>query len=592
MMKGRIVLFLFALPFFGVGAWMGYAVATDLAAAREMQGWTPVQATVTQAGVETHTGDDSDTYEAYGQFTYHWDGRIYYGDRISLSGGADNIGAYQQDLGGRLRSAMQRGETVTAWVNPDAPTESVIDREVRWGLIGFKSIFLFVFGGAGLAMIVWSIRAPREKDAADPRFADAPWLANDAWQSPVVRSGSKSAMWFAWGFALFWNLVSSPLPFVIHRELVENDNKLALIGVVFPIVGMGLLYWAITRTLEWRRFGPAPLTLDPFPGSIGGHVGGTIDVRLPFDPGTRFSLTLTCLHSYLSGSGEDRRRSEKAHWQDVQVAHATGGPDGTRLSFRFDVPEDLHESDATQEEDAYYLWRINLKAALSGTDIDRDYEIPVYRTARQSSQLSGYSIDAAKSAQREIDLDAVRDLVRVSHDMNGKRIFYPMGRHLWSGLIGLLIGSVFAIAGWFLIVHEAHWFMGSIFGLVGSLVAFSGFYAMFNSLEVIQSGGAIRTIRRVLGLPVSRKAMNLSEFVRFRRKSTMQSRSGNRHVMYYTLSAIGRNGPTLVLGEGFRGASQADAAAEFLAAELGLSPQAPADEAGHAFEDLDILAAD
>ena len=26
------------------------------------------------------------------------------------------------------------------------------------------------------------------------------------------------------------------------------------------------------------RFGPAPVTLDPFPGSIGGHVGGTIDL--------------------------------------------------------------------------------------------------------------------------------------------------------------------------------------------------------------------------------------------------------------------------------------------------------------------------
>ena len=36
------------------------------------------------------------------------------------------------------------------WVNPDAPGESIIDRDIRWGLVGFKSIFLFVFGGVGL----------------------------------------------------------------------------------------------------------------------------------------------------------------------------------------------------------------------------------------------------------------------------------------------------------------------------------------------------------------------------------------------------------------------------------------------------------
>ena len=591
-MKGRIVLFLFALPFFSVGAWMGFSLGTMFSDAMEMRHWTPVQATVTQAGYETHSGDDSDTYEAYAHYTYAIRGQLYYGDRVSLAGGADNIGDYQQDLGNRLRDALHRQVPVTAYVNPADPTDAVIDREIRWGLVGFKAIFLFVFGGVGLGMMVWSILAPKEKDKSDPRYADAPWLANDAWQSPVIRSGSKSAMWFAWGFALFWNLVSSPLPFVIRRELVENGNTLALVGLLFPLVGAGLLYWAVTRTLEWRRFGPAPVTLDPFPGSIGGHVGGTIDVRLPHDPGHRFSLTLTSLKSYESGSGDNRSRKESAQWQDTQVAHASAGPNGTRLSFRFDVPDGLRASDATQDNDTYYLWRLSLRAALAGTDIDRDYEIPVYATGVESKALAGFPVESAKSEQREIDLQAIRELVDVRHDMHGKRLLYPMGRHLWNGLIGMLIGAVFAGAGWFLAMREAHWIMGSVFGLVGSLIAVSGFYYLFNSLEVIQSGGTVRTVRRILGIPVKRAEFLRSDFLRFERKSTMQTQSGNRHVMYYTLYGLRQNGSKLVLGEGFRGANQADAAAAFLARELGLSPGSEMQDAPHPLERLNILTAD
>ena len=571
-MRGRIFLFLFALPFFGIGAWMGYSIGAALLEARQMQAWSQAEATLTRAGVETHSGDDSDTYEAYAEYTYTWQGQLYHGDRVSLASGADNIGDYQQDTGNRLRSALQRGETITVWVDPASPADSIIDRQVRWGLIGFKSIFFFVFGGVGLGMIIWAFKAPAEKDPDRPEFRDAPWLANDAWQSAEIRSGSKAAMWGAWVFAAFWNLVSAPLPFLLYREVVEKDNLLALIGLLFPLVGLGLLWWAISRTLEWRRFGPAPVTLDPFPGSIGGHVGGTIDVRLPFDPNARFSLTLTCLKSYESGSGKDRSRKERAEWQDTQVAHAASGPAGTRLVFRFDVPGDLRPSDATQDEESYHIWRLNLKAELPGADIDRDYEIPVYATGRHSERLSHFSIDSAKSEQRDLDLAEIRSLVTVEQGVGGKSIVYPMGRHLYNGLVGMLIGLVFAGAGWFLVTQEGHWFMGGIFGLVGSLIAVSGFYYMFNSLEVTRTGGGIRTVRRILGIPVKSMEMNASDFLRFSRKSSMQTQSGNRHTMYFKLFAVRNNGPKMVLGEGFKGAGQADAAEEFLARELGLAP--------------------
>jgi hypothetical protein len=440
--------------------------------------------------------------------------------------------------------------------------------------------------------MIATFRAPKEKNDSAPKFVDKPWLANDKWQGGPLRSGSKSSMWFAWGFAALWNLISAPLPFVVYEEIVEKDNMLASIGLLFPVIGMGLLWWAVSRTLEWRRFGTAPLTLDPFPGSIGGHVGGMIDVNVPFDTSIRFSLTLTSLHSYVSGSGDSRSRKESAKWQDSQVAHSTSGPGGTRLSFRFDVPDNLAESDADQHEESYDLWRLNLKAELPGADIDRDYEIPVYATAEQSSRLSNFSINEAQSEQRKIDLDVIRNMVDLEYGVSGKSMRYPMFRNLGSGISGLFFGGVFSAIGWFLFDQEGHVFMGGIFGVVGMVIVLSSFYFLFNSLEITQSGDSIQTVRRILGFPVKKREMRRSDFLRFDKKSSMSTQSGTKHVMHYKLYARHSGDKDLVIGEGFKGASQVDAAAEFIANEFGLRPQEKVRDESDGFGNENVLVAD
>ncbi|HSM31741.1 MAG TPA: DUF3592 domain-containing protein, partial [Woeseiaceae bacterium] len=163
-MKGRVFVTLFALPFFGVGAWMLWSIGTTFHDAWRMQGWEPVPARLSAAGYETHSGDDSDTYKAYASYSYRYRGQAYHGDRVALSGGGDNIGDYQTDIGNRLSGMLARGEAVTVWVDPAAPSKSIIDRDIRWGLVGFKSIFLFVFGGVGLGLLVYTWTPPREKD--------------------------------------------------------------------------------------------------------------------------------------------------------------------------------------------------------------------------------------------------------------------------------------------------------------------------------------------------------------------------------------------------------------------------------------------
>lgn len=568
-MKGRIVVTLFALPFFAVGVWMLWSISSSLHDAWQMQDWVQVEAKVVRGGYETNSGSDSDTYQAYAEYSYTYGGQRFAGDRVSLSDGGDNIGDYQQEMGRRLQAAAASGNAITVYVDPDAPDDSIIDCNVRWGLIGFKSIFLFVFGGVGLGLLIFVWRTPPERDATRSEYKDSPWLLNDAWQTPTIRSSSRTAMWGAWAFAAFWNLISAALPFLLYEEVVEKQNYIALIGLLFPLIGIGLLVWAIRRTLEWRRFGPAPVTLDPFPGSIGGHVGGMIDLNLPFDPAARFRVTLNNLRSYISGSGKNRSRKEEAEWQDALVAHAEHGVSGTRLIFRFDIPEGLDPSDI-DHDDSYYLWRLNLHAELPGTDLDRDYDIPVFATATQSRHLSDRAVQRARAEQDLIDAESVGEIISIRNGPSGKQMIYPMGRHVGPSLGGLIVGAIFAAMGWYLVFEEGHSIFGSVFAVVGSLIGIFCLYLMFNSLEVSKEAGSIKTVRRLLGIPISNKQMHQNSFERFEKKSTMKTQSGGKHIIYYSVYAIDRQGSEIVLGEGFKGESEAKAAMRIIAGELGL----------------------
>ena len=570
-MKGRILVTLFALPFFAVGVWMLWTIGNAVYDAARMSSWVPVEAHLESGGYVTNRGDDSDSYEAYASYRYAFNAQSFTGDRVAIMGGGDNVGGFQQNLGTRLARAMASGEPIVVYVNPDEPSEAVIDRSLRLGLLGFRFIFVLLFGGVGGWLLCATWTAPKEKDRSIPMYADAPWLLNDKWQTESIRSDSKAAMTGAWVFAGIWNLVSVAMPFLVYDEIVEKQNYLALVGLLFPLIGLGLLGWAVVKTREWRRFGATPVVLDPFPGSIGGHVGGTVDIGLPYDSSVAFVATLTSIHSYISGSGKNRSRRENALWQDEIVAHAEASARGMRVSFRFDVPQGQRESDAAPDDDSYNLWRLNLRANVPGADLDRDFEIPVYATARQSRAISDRQGSASGPLQNAAREQSIRDVVRVKLDGIGKKLVYPMGRNLFSNLAGALVGGTFAFAGYWLVVEEGATVFGAVCGGVGGLVALAATWMMFRSLEVSKQGNTITSVRRWLGIPVRKREMQVGDFYRFEKDRGMQSQNGGKHQIFYRITAIDRNANEILLGEGFRGESGADAAIDFLSRELGLA---------------------
>lgn len=436
---------------------------------------------------------------------------------------------------------------MVAWVNPQMPAESVLNRDMRWELFGFKLIFVVVFGGVGLGLFAWALLS-RSGVIHHPEEATKPWLARREWASETITCSAKGGVWGAWFFAVIWNAISSFLWFVIPVEFAKG-NYWILIAGLFPLVGLVLLTWAIKTTLEWRRFGAIPLTLDPYPGAIGGHVGGTLELPLAYDITYQFPLTLSCVHSYMSGSGKNRSRKESVKWQAQGFAYTESAAKGIRLSFRFDVPPDLPASEPSS--DSYYYWRLVIKADLPGVDLNRQFELPVFPTAeqsrylRQNSNEHPYAVDYRNAA-----IESVLDMRQIS---GGVELYYPALRNAGMTLGWMFFGAIFGGAGIAMWHTDAPRFMAMIFALIGAVSVSYCSYALLNSLRVRLDQEGLWTQRRLLGVIVSKQHYPRSHIQHLYLHKSYSMQTGQEQMDVFAIKARTTEGKKITIGESLKG---------------------------------------
>ncbi len=425
---------LFGLLFTGIGTgFLLLGVIPNLWDALRMQDWVQVPAEVVALELKTNRSDDTTTYRVIARFRYDYNGQHYTGNRVGIAdGGSDNVGNWQRATYSRLKGR----DRIQLWVNPAKPSESVFDRQLRWGLLGFKMIFVVVFGGFGILAMWYVNRTPKPVPPGLPA-----WQARAAWTDNNIHSAARSTLWFAWGFAVFWNAISSPIPFMLPAELAKG-NQLAWVGLLFPAVGLGLLIWAIRQTLNWRRFGTTLLQMDPFPGAIGGDVGGAVELRLAYNPKYRFRVTLTCSHAHTRRTSKSSETVRETRWQDEQLAVVQPGLHGTRLRFLFRPPGELPGS--SEGGDSWNEWRVQISASLPGTDFERSWEVPVFKDAGPHTARERVEPRPLEADSRE-PLDRV---VSIRETGAGLELYYPYLRHLGLAFGTLVTGGAFVGFAW------------------------------------------------------------------------------------------------------------------------------------------------
>lgn len=578
----KVGLALFGLPFFAIGVgFLLFSVIPSLYESQQMAGWPVTTGTLSFARLNSHTSDGSTTYGVEARYSYRVAGRDYTNDRVAINSGSDNVGHFQQQLGSRLERLYRNHQPVTVYYNPANPAEAVLDRTLRWGLLGLKMIFVVAFGGAGLGMLIFGLRGKRIIDT--PEAQSKPWLKNPDWAENRIRSGARSGTIGIWFFAILWNAISSPIPFVF-TEVLEEKGALAYLMLLFPLVGILVLVSAIRKSLEWRRFGYTPLTLDPFPGAIGGDVGGEIALNIPYDPQLACEVTLSSLHSYVSGSGKNRSRQERVEWQDSGYARVARSARGMKLQFRFAVPGGQRASE--EQSDNYYFWRLTIHSAMPGVDLDRTFEIPVYATGERAR---GLNIDSAQENPPGVARPTAEAILPLSRQGMTTKLYYPMFRRVTPGITGLLFGTLFGGVGMVIFAQAKDvgiplYFMGSIFSLVGSAIVLGSLYSLLNALRIELDGRRITMTRLVLGIPIRRKETFYHDVQSVElKKGSITTQQGNKHQINYKVIAHTLHGE-LLLAEQLDTHSKAKLAVEFFSKTLRLKTEERKDESEFVLE--------
>ena len=496
--RGGAAVSIFGLIFLLVGLGVGVFFARgalDVLAARD---WVPVEAALLSVDLQSHhDSDGGTTYRVMAEYEYDWRGERFLSSKVDFHPGADSLGDYQRNLYRRLNRALQAGEPVTAWVDPDEPSRAVLHRGMRWGRFAFGMLFPLVFGGAGLGMLLWDRRAGREQKKRGNRkqlHPDQPWMWFDRWRTPEIAGQARTRMWVAIGFAIVWNLVSLPVAFIVPGE-VADGNHAALVGLLFPLIGVGLIVWAVREVIRHRRYGASTLYLESHPVPLGRRLRATLNIPARLQA-REVRLQLACAHRYTTRTGRKRTTREQVLWEDKQCARTRsgGGPGQTSARIEMRLPADQPVSSEENPRNRI-IWRLTATSEEPGVDYKAVFELPVFDIGETVAHASSEEAHAAELEGRDWRETGVMH----ERASGGQRFVFPRFRLLGGGLGLLAIALLFSGIGVALIVAGGTWFFGGIAVAFGVLLLWGAISMIFQRSEVVIGNGRLRWRHGVFG---------------------------------------------------------------------------------------------
>ncbi len=380
-------LVLFGLPFVAGGlavAWLYFSGLADWWAART---WVETPCRIVEAELKESRDSESTSYQAAGRYVYQWDGKEYGADRVSLVGGSDNVGDYQQRVHRQMQRAMRerRGEAV-CYMNPRDPEQSVLVRELRPEQLALLSLFalLFPLVGAGVSYGGWrATKSKKERERLRGAHPDESWKWNPAWNvSPMPESG-----WNVGGVmhlvAVWWALVTGPL---LAAGAVDGVfSRPAGFWMLIPGLFFVAAVWIVLHRIRERA-----------------RIGGMwVDVALPLRPGREISgawitgkplhphdtpmLKIICRKTVTTSSSGKTSSTIETVWEqeeNLSVMDQTREISAFRLPFRFRLPRDVEET-TFDESSTKYAWKLEFR--IPRTPVKSVFEVPVCRDAVEDS---------------------------------------------------------------------------------------------------------------------------------------------------------------------------------------------------------------
>lgn len=360
----------------------------------------------------------------------------------------------------------------------------------------------------------------------------------------------------------------------VNTPSVIWDRVLLGLAALGPL----LLVRALVETARWRRFRSVELELDPVPGSLGGEVGGRIEVPVRLADPEAFRVQLSCIQVR---PGSDSTWESVVWAQEVQPS-VYRGANGARVEFAIPVPADLPAT--SEPSGTHHRWAVRLLAEVPGLDLDLAFNVPVRKVD-----------PPLESSIRTMDPRPTRDDPHLGPGISvsteaGARVFrYGVTRSLGMGVALLLFGALtlgagvlvfgstfrgFADADVFGLVFTLFGgFFLLVLGLVGLLLLVLGISVVGTTRRVEVTPGRIRARWRFLLLFGSAREVAVEEIDRVEARVVGQVGQGAKASVRYELRATTRGGDRIVLGDGIRGPGNLARVVDLLERETGLQVQ-------------------
>lgn len=223
---GIVACLLLALPFLGAGGFAAWVAGKTLVDAQRVGDWVLVKAEVRAGSFGTAPGAPGSSHIAYA-----FGGKSYEGRRLALGGltANDDIDEWRTEIADTLQQAKASGRSISVWVNPDDPAESVFDRALPLHVPILHGLLAFGLGIAGLTALFAAVSLARGREDGN--------LPNSA-----------TGATFLWIFGLIWNSMSFLIAFLALPDILASKEWGGLFVLLFPFVGIFLIWGAMGAT--------------------------------------------------------------------------------------------------------------------------------------------------------------------------------------------------------------------------------------------------------------------------------------------------------------------------------------------------------
>ena len=248
-------------------------------------------------------------------------------------------------------------------------------REGHWDQAALAASIALACGGAGvgacpMGSIARTRRAVLPSDCAR-RIPTRPGCG--ARTGPPAKSAPQSALDAnrLTLIAIAWCVVTFPILFIApHRALRDADYS-ALPSLIFPLIGIAMLAWAMRLRRRFRQYGESRFTIASMPGQIGGSLSGAIHIDQPLAAGQQVALELECINRTTRGAWHNLTVWDRTLWRSDQMSMSDSAG---WIPVAFMIAPDCRPTDDSNPN-SRIIWRLGARAG----GYRAEFEVPVFR---------------------------------------------------------------------------------------------------------------------------------------------------------------------------------------------------------------------